>query len=114
MSARIVASLCLAASLAGCATGSREPRAPEFVGRSLRVETSGGQVSTLRFSSDGIVVARFGERETQGRWTLERGELCFTWRQTFRECWPHTERFREGRTVTITSDRGNVVQVTML
>jgi hypothetical protein len=113
MSARFVATLCLAAALAGCATGRGGSQEPEFVGRSLRVETSAGQVSTLRFGPDGTVVARFGGQETQGRWTLERGELCFTWRQTFRECWPHTERFREGRTATITSDRGNVVQVTM-
>ena len=113
MTARIVASFCLAAALAACATGGRGHEEPEFVGRSLQVEASTGQVTTLRFSRDGTVVARFGEQETQGRWSLERGELCFTWRQTFRECWPYTQRFREGRTVAIRSDRGNVVRVTM-
>lgn len=113
MSARIAVALCLAAAVAGCATGRPGPQEPEFVGRTLSVEARSGQVTTLRFDRDGIVVARFGEQETQGRWTLQRGELCFTWRQTFRECWPYTERFREDRTVTITSDRGNVVRVTM-
>lgn len=114
MSGRIVASLCLAAALAGCATSRRGSEEPEFVGRTMRVETAAGQTSTLRFERDGTVVARFGEQETRGRWSLEPRELCFTWRQTFRECWPYTQRFRGGRTVSITSDRGNIVRVTML
>ncbi|HEX9932934.1 MAG TPA: hypothetical protein VGB08_08850 [Allosphingosinicella sp.] len=114
MNGRFVASLCLAAALAGCATSRRGPEEPEFVGRTLRVETAAGQASTLRFERDGTVIARFGEQETRGRWSLEPRELCFTWRQTFRECWPYTQPFRTGRTVPIRSDRGNAVQVTML
>jgi hypothetical protein len=113
MTGRFVASLCLAATLAGCATSRRGPEEPEFVGRTMRVETAAGQVSTLSFERDGTVVARFGEQETRGRWSLEPRELCFTWRQTFRECWPYTQRFREGRPVSITSDRGNVVRVVL-
>lgn len=113
MSARLAASLCLAAALAGCATGRRGPEQPEFVGRTLHVQASSGQVTMLRFSPDGAVTARFGERETEGRWSLEDRQICFTWARNFRECWPYTQRFREGRTVSIRSDRGNVVQVTM-
>ena len=113
MYARFAASLCLVVALGGCATSRRGSEEPEFVGRTLRVETAAGQVSTLRFERDGTVVARFGEQETQGRWSLEPRELCFTWRQTFRECWPYTQPFRAGRTVAIRSDRGNNVQVTM-
>lgn len=111
---RFVASLCVGAALAGCASvrgGDREQ--PEFVGRSMRVETAAGQVSLLRFDRDGTVTARFSERETEGRWSLERGRLCFNWARNFRECWPYTQRFRQGRTVSIRSDRGNVVRVTM-
>jgi hypothetical protein len=113
MSSRFIASLCLGVALAGCATGRGASDEPEFVGRSMQVETSAGQVTTLSFRRDGGVTARFGERETQGRWSLERRQLCFTWARDFRECWPYARRFRAGRTVTIRSDRGNIVQVTM-
>ena len=110
----VLASLCLAAALAGCASGRGGPEQPEFVGRSMRVETSGGQVTLLSFRRDGTVTARFGDQRTQGRWSLDRRRLCFTWARNFRECWPYAQRFREDRTVTIRSDRGNVVRVTLL
>ncbi len=109
----LAATACAAALLAGCATGPREPAVPEFVGRTMTVETSAGQVTNLDFRSDGTVTARFDGTRTEGRWHLERRQLCFTWARDFRECWPYTERFRRGRTVTITSDRGNVVRVTL-
>ena len=89
------------------------PPAPEFVGRQMSVVASNGQTTTLRFARDGGVTARFNERETQGRWALERRRLCFTWGGSYRECWPYAQRFERGRTRTITSDRGNVVRVTL-
>jgi hypothetical protein len=112
MSRHLALGLCLAA-LAGCATGGgREPDGPpEFVGRALSVTAANGQETILRFRPDGVVAAHFGSQVTQGQWTLARGELCFTWRQTFRECWPRGERFREDRALTVRSDRGNVVRV---
>lgn len=114
MSRPIVFSLCLALGLSACATGRQVgTEEPEFVGRSLQVVAANGQATTLRFRRDGEVTARFGEQETQGRWELRPRELCFTWRETFRECWPYTERFREDRPVTIRSDRGNTVRVTL-
>lgn len=114
MSRHVAATLCLAAALAGCATSRSGPEEPEFVGRTLRVEAANGQVTNLLFERDGDVVARFNGRESEGRWTLEQRRLCFTWAGNFRECWPYRRRFREDRTVTIRSDRGNVVEVTML
>ena len=114
MASRVLVSLSIAAALAGCATGRRGPEEPEFVGRTLRVEAAGGQVTMLRFRRDGTVIASFNERETEGRWSLESRQLCFTWARNFRECWPYTQRFREDRTVSIRSDRGNQIQVTML
>lgn len=112
----ILLSLCLAGALAGCATGGG-PRAgseePEFVGRALEVVAANNQATTLRFRRDGHVAAHFGSQVTEGRWELRPRELCFTWRETFRECWPYTQPFREDRPVSITSDRGNVVRVTL-
>jgi hypothetical protein len=109
---RIVAIGTLTLALAACG-GGREVPQPEFVGRTLQVETRSGQTSTLSFRRDGEVTARFGERATEGRWRLDKRRLCFIWAGDFRECWPYTAPFRRGRTTTITSDRGNVVKVTM-
>ena len=91
----------------------RGPPVPEFVGRALTVAAANGQVSTMRFERGGAVTARFGERETAGRWALESRRLCFTWGGSYRECWPYTSAFERGRTRTVTSDRGNVVRVTL-
>ena len=89
------------------------PPQPEFVGRQMTVVAANGQVTSLRFRRDGEVTARFGERETEGRWALERRRLCFTWGGSYRECWPYAQPFQQGRTRTVTSDRGNVVRVTL-
>ena len=110
-----------AASLGGsmlisaCATvlPNTQPGA-ELAGQSLRVQTSRGDVSTLQFREDGAVRALFGERELIGRWELTDGRLCFFWGQAPRECWPYRGAFRRGQTVSVTSDRGNVVRVTRL
>jgi hypothetical protein len=106
--------LALALALAGCVGARNEMRGPEFAGRTVRVQAANGQVTLLRFQPDGDVVARFGERETRGGWNFGDGRLCFTWAGNYRECWPHVRPFRTGRTETVTSDRGNVVQVTLL
>lgn len=113
MNRRIVAVAAMSLAAAGCATMGGQMREPEFVGRTVTVQTQSGQTSNLHFRRDGTVEARFGERRTEGRWELGGGRLCFTWARDFRECWPHTEPFRVGRTETIRSDRGNVVRVTM-
>ncbi|HEY0043290.1 MAG TPA: hypothetical protein VGB62_01965 [Allosphingosinicella sp.] len=88
-------------------------RMPEFVGRVLTVETAKGQVSTMRFWRDGTVRASFSGKETAGRWDMDGRDLCFTWAGSYRECWPHAQPFRPGRTHSVTSNRGNVVKVTM-
>src|SRR4051812_27951695 len=110
---RTALSLAATAALAGCVTPS-EPRGPEFVGRTLTVQASGGQVSTLFLHPDGTVEARFNGTTTVGKWEFGDGKLCYLWRKgTYRECWPHTAPFRRGRTETVRSDRGNVVKVTL-
>ena len=73
-----------------------------------------GQVTTLRFRENGLVRARFGGRSLDGRWRIAGRRLCFDWPQARRECWPYREPFQRGRARTLTSDRGNVVRVTMI
>lgn len=89
------------------------PRGAELVGQALRVEAGGGRVSTMRFNGDGTVQAAFGGQQVNGAWTVASSRLCFSWAGTNRECWPYTTSFVRGETVTLTSDRGNVVRVTL-
>jgi predicted small secreted protein len=100
--------------LAGCATFRGAGQAQDLAGRTLRMETARGQVTTLRFRDDGRVRADFGQRSLDGRWRVEQRQLCFYWPRAPRECWPYGQPFERGRTQSITSDRGNVVRVTML
>ena len=108
-----------ALALAGCSTlGISDPRyqAPpgaELVGQRLLVESARGQASTMTFAGDGIVRAAFGTQQATGRWQVLDDQLCFYWGQAPRECWPYAAPFVRGRTVALTSDRGNAVRVTL-
>ncbi|HEY0111668.1 MAG TPA: hypothetical protein VGB59_00800 [Allosphingosinicella sp.] len=108
-----------AALLTACATGSDRrggdayTPGKELVGRTVTLETAKGQVSQLHFQDDGEVEAQFGESRVQGNWTATGRLLCFSWSGSSRECWPYSAPFQRGRTVTLTSDRGNVVKVTL-
>ena len=90
------------------------PAGAELIGQSLRLETASGQVSTLRFADNGAVRAQFGSQEIAGTWVATGTQLCFSWSGTSRECWPYSGQLVRGETVTLTSDRGNVVRVTLL
>jgi hypothetical protein len=114
MSSRPLLTILAVLALAGCATGRDSAPAGGLAGQTLRMTATNGQVTTLRFAEDGSVRARFGGRSLDGRWRVSRGRLCFEWPRARRECWPYEEPFRRGRTRTITSDRGNVVQVTAI
>ena len=85
----------------------------ELIGRSLTVQAASGQTTTLSFHNEGRVTALFGTRRTEGSWTADPEQLCFTWAQNFRECWPYDRPFERGETVSLRSDRGNEVRVTL-
>lgn len=103
------------ALLAGCATlgiGDRETPSYSPAGQALRVVAANGAASFMQFRNDGTVTARFNNRQIAGRWGLEGRNLCFEWPGAPRECWPYAAPFVRGRTVSVTSTRGNTVQVT--
>jgi hypothetical protein len=62
------------------------------------------------------VTALFGRSQANGRYWARDNKLCFEWggQARTRECWPYTQPFRRGQTRTVTSDRRNVVRVTLL
>lgn len=109
------ASICGSMLLSACATILPSSRpGSELAGQSLRVETSGGQTSTLHLNRGGVVRAVFGSNAVTGRWQVQQQQLCFFWTGAPRECWRYETPFRRGRTESVTSDRGNVVRVTLL
>lgn len=105
----------LALLLAGCATlgiGDRETPSYSPAGQALRVVAANGAASFMQFRNDGTVTARFNNRQINGRWGVQGSNLCFEWPGAPRECWPYAAPFVRGRTVSVTSSRGNRVQVT--
>lgn len=100
--------------LAGCATLGLERETPRHspAGQALRVVAANGAASFMQFREDGTVAARFNNRQISGRWALQGSNLCFQWPGATPECWPYQHPFIRGRTVAVTSSRGNTVQVT--
>ena len=83
-------------------------------GQTLRVVAAGGTESQMQFRPNGEVVAAANGRSFTGQWSLQQEGLCFRWGTAPVECWPYSQPFERGRPVTITSTRGNVVQVTRI
>lgn len=109
------APLALLPVLAACST--MVPRTTADIspaGQTLQVVAAGGVASQMQFRSNGQVVAAANGRSFTGDWTLQEEGLCFRWGTAPVECWPYNRQFERGRTVTVTSTRGNVVQVTRL
>lgn len=106
--------------LAGCTTfgggGGGNQAGAELLGRSAQMVSANGQTSVLHFDGGGNVRAAFNGREARGNWYVGGRRLCFIWggNEATRECWPYASPFRRGQTRAITSDRGNVVRVTLL
>jgi hypothetical protein len=102
--------------LGGCATVLPQRAAPgaELVGSTIRMEPARGPATMLSFDRGGVVRAAFGQQVVPGRYEVTNRNLCFHWQGAPRECWPYAQPFQRGQTRTITSDRGNVVRVTLL
>lgn len=99
--------------LGACATVPRVAPGTELIGRSVQMQTAQGQTSMLTFRDQGQVTAAFGRQQVHGRWFVRNRQLCFVWTGAPQECWPYPAPFPRGRTVTLTSDRGNQVRVTL-
>ena len=116
------APLLAVATLSACSTvvppavpvAARWTPGAELMDQRVRLQTAAGQVSTLHFAPNGEVHAEFGGRQVTGSWVATTNQLCFAWAGSTRECWPYTAPLRRGQPVSLTSDRGNVVQVTLL
>ncbi len=106
--------LCGSLALSACATlVPRVVPGTELIGHSVQMVTARGQASVLHFQEDGTVRATYAGGQTSGRWFMRGNQLCFAWGSAPQECWPYATPLSRGRARSITSDRGNVVQVTL-
>lgn len=114
---RLLASSLLAGAflVGGCSTIlPRDRTSVSPAGQTLQVVAANGATSRMQFRPNGQVVAAFGDRSVTGEWNLQQDGLCFRWGNSAVECWPYARPFERGRTVTVTSTRGNTVRVTRL
>lgn len=86
-------------------------------GTTVEVASANGRVrNQLQFLPDGIVyiVPRNRAIRFPARWEIRDNWLCVNWRPRGPECWPYEQGFRVGEPVTLTSDRGQTVRVTLI
>lgn len=124
------AALAAASSLAACvpyvgATGERVPESEiepysswpsELEGRTIDIVTEDGIGNRVNFQPGGqmeILVTRRGP-VVEGVWGFEGDDtLCVAFAPRGEECWPY-EPMVVGETQTVTSNRGQTLQVTMI
>lgn len=71
----------------------------------------------LQFLPDGVVYIVPESRRAvrfPARWEIRDNWLCVNWRPRGAECWPYEQGFRVGEPVTLTSNRGQTVHVTLI
>lgn len=70
----------------------------------------------LQFLPDGVVYIVPANRSVRfpARWEIRDNWLCVDWRPRGAECWPYEQGFRVGEPVTLTSNRGQTVQITLI
>ena len=109
-----VATLATAFAVTGCATMSEPRLGAELPGQTMRVELPNRQVTMLRFNADGTVIGTGeGGQQASGRWAVEAQRICLDWPRQGRECFPYTQPFRSGQTVTLTGTSGATVRATL-
>lgn len=98
---------------AGCATVPDRQPGSELIGRTMRVELPGGEITLLRFAADGSVTGTVGANQANGRWAVQDRQICMDWPRQGRECFPYAQPFPVGRTVAVTGTSGATVKVTL-
>jgi hypothetical protein len=89
----------------------------ELPGTVVEVRSANREVTNqLQFLPDGIVYIVPADRAVRfpARWEIRDNWLCVDWRPRGAECWPYEQGFRLGEPVTLTSNRGQTVHITLI
>lgn len=88
-----------------------------LLGTTVEVASANRRVrNRLQFLPDGIVYIVPENRMVRfpARWEIRDNWLCVNWRPRGPECWPYEQGFRVGEPVTLTSNRGQTVHITLI
>lgn len=100
---RTALSLALAAIPASIVAQAAWVPGSELVGQSVQVTTNGVS-NTVHFDPNGYArIVTPGGREVSASWTANAQQLCLN-SGSGAECWPYSEAFQAGRSVTLTSN----------
>jgi hypothetical protein len=89
----------------------------DLLGTTVEVSSVDRAVTNrLQFLPDGVVYIVPSNRAVRfpARWEIRDNWLCVDWRPRGAECWPYEQGFRVGEPVTLTSNRGQTVHVTLI
>ena len=98
---------------APAASAQTMPMGEELRGATMQVQFADGVVNTVTFNPDGTASIQGPSQSVAGRWWVENQRLCLE-SSGARECWPYNAAFRNGQTVTLTSDCASTSQWTAL
>ena len=76
----------------------------------------GSVVNRVHFYPDGAIriVPEDGQSALPGTYTVQGEQLCLHWQPRGSECWPYARAFQPGETVSLTSNRGQTLRITLV
>ncbi len=106
MAAGVFAATCISIFAAGSAS-AQTADGSELRGATARVELAGGVVNNVNFHPDGTatIVGRSGN-SVNANWYVQGQQLCLQ-TSSARECWAYQGPFRNGQSLSLTSDCGS-------
>ena len=113
LAAAFVAAMAGSTLFAGSASAQTMPNGAELRGATVQVETAGGVTHLVTFNADGTASIQGATETVPGRWYVQGQSLCLE-ANGARECWPYRSAFRDGQSVTVTSDCGSTSRWTAL
>jgi hypothetical protein len=89
--------------MAGTASAQTMPNGAELRGATVQVEFANGVTNMVTFNADGTASIQGATETVPGRWYVQDQRLCLE-ASGARECWAYQSAFRDGQSVTLTSD----------
>ena len=113
LAAAFIAAVAGSTLMAGTASAQTMPNGAELRGATVQVDLANGATNTVTFNPDGTASIQGATESVPGRWYVQGSSLCLE-AGGARECWPYQSMFRDGQTVTLTSDCASTSRWTAL
>ena len=113
LAAAFIAAVAGSTLMAGTASAQTMPNGAELRGATVQVDLANGATNTVTFNPDGTASIQGATETVPGRWYVQGSRLCLE-ASGARECWPYQSMFRDGQSVTLTSDCASTSRWTAL